>query len=344
MKHSVSIIIPHYNGSRTIGKCLESVFAFSDDAREVIVADDRSDDNSREIIKKFPCRLIELEKHAGASAARNAGARGSTGDILFFIDADCLLQRDALSIIRAHMATQPSDAVLGGTYTPVPADPGFFSLFQSAFINYSETKNRFNPDYIATHALVIGADAFRKAGGFSEDFMPILEDVEFCHRLRKAGSKLSMIPELQVRHIFNFSLGKSLRNAARKTRYWTVYSLANRDLFADSGTASQEIKMNGAAWLLTVCLAILFLLTGQGGFLAPVPLLWAGSMYINRNLFKAFFRAGGARFALPAGMYYTIVYPGAVWTGFLRGVIQYACRHAMQQGKVSHRRSSRQVP
>ncbi len=333
MKHLISIIIPNYNGSRTIGKCLESIFAFGDDDWEVIVVDDCSEDSSIDIIRKYPGRLIRLEKHAGASAARNAGALSSKGDVLFFIDADCLLKEDTLLIIRNHLSAESADVVIGGTYTPVPQDPGFFSQFQSAFINYFETKNSSNPDYLATHALVIHAATFRKLGGFTENFLPILEDVEFCHRLRRAGCRLIMDPDLQVRHIFNHSFIRSIQNAVKKTRYWVVYSLANRDLFADSGTASREIKLSGVAWLAAVVLAFLSLVSGQREFLTPLPLLWTSVVFVNRHLFKAFYEAGGTFFALMAGMYYVIVYPAAVWMGAVRGAVQYSLQKKIKSGQ-----------
>ncbi len=323
MGHFLSIIIPNHNGSRTIGACLEAVFAARNDDVEVVVVDDCSIDGSVGIIGKYPCKLIRLERHAGASAARNAGAAHSKGDILFFIDADCLLTEDTLPVIRNNLALHPPDVVLGGTYTPVPQDPGFFSLFQSVFINYSETRNSGNPDYIATHAMVIRAETFKKTGGFSENFLPILEDVEFSHRLRRAGCRLVMDPDLRVRHIFNFSFARSMRNAVKKTRHWIAYSLGNRDLFSDSGTASREIKANGIAWLSIVLLTLLFLASGQVAFLAAVPLIGGMNIILNRGLFKAFFRAGGAGFAIAAAAYYMTIYPAAVWTGTAKGVLQY---------------------
>ncbi len=318
----ISIIIPNYNGSRTIGTCLDSIFAINDSAREVIVIDDRSEDGSSDIIGRYPCKLIQLEKHAGAAAARNAGALNSRGDVLFFIDADCLLKEDTLSIIRKRMSGQPKDLIIGGTYTPVPFDPGFFSRFQSAFINYFETKKFENPDYLATHALAINAETFKRIGGFKEDFLPILEDVEFCHRLRRAGCRLIIEPAIQVQHIFNHSFTKSIRNAIRKTQYWIMYSIENRDLLADSGTASREIKLTGAAWLVSVPLALITVLSGERGFCIPLPILWSAVIFKNRRLLEAFYKAGGAFFALKAFGYYSLVYPAAVWIGAFRGGIQ----------------------
>ena len=330
MKHFISIIIPNYNGSQTIGKCLDSIFAKNDYDREAIVVDDCSEDGSLDIIRKYPCRLIQLERRAGASAARNAGAFNSKGDVLFFMDADCLLQQDTLAIIRRDLAAYPPEVVFGGTYTPMAHDPVFFSQFQSAFINYFETKNSSNPDYLATHALAIHTETFRKLGGFTENFLPILEDVEFCHRLRRAGFRLVMDPDLQVRHIFNLSFLRSIRNAIRKTRYWIMYSLSNKDLLADSGTASREIKINGVTWLATFLLTLLSLLSGERGFLLPLPVLWAADIFVNRYLFRAFYKTGGVFFAFMSGMYYMMVYPAAVWIGAFRGGVQYLTRKKRQ--------------
>ncbi len=321
-KQSLSIIIPNYNGARTIGTCLEALIAHRDDGCEIVVVDDGSSDGSVDVIGRYPVKLIRLE-HGGASAARNAGATGSKGEVLFFIDNDCIVTDSTITRVRKDISEQPRDVVVGGTYTPVPYDAGFFSSFQSAFINYFETKNGSDPDYIATHAMLIRAASLKEIGGFKEDFLPILEDVEFSHRLRRNGFRLIMDPELQVRHIFHHSLVRSLGNAVKKTRYWTEYSLANRDLFADSGTASMEIKVNGIAWYFMVSLILLYLALGQRSLLVPVPLLFAANLFVNRHLYRAFLKAGGGWFALRAGCYYSLVYPAAIWTGFFRGMFQY---------------------
>ena len=234
----ISVIIPNHNGEKTIGRCLDAAFASQYSNFEVIVVDDCSADSSANIIKEFPCRLIRLTEHGGASKARNTGAQNSSGEALFFIDNDCLLQPDTLAKAAAAYEEEGPGVIIGGTYTPLPYDQKFFSIFQSIYIHYSETKNTQNPDYVATHAMLIAKNMFHKSGGFNEQFMPILEDVEFSHRLKKMGATLRMVPEIQVQHIFNFTLVRSMRNGIRKSKYWSIYSMKNRDLLSDSGTAS----------------------------------------------------------------------------------------------------------
>jgi len=327
----ISVIIPNYNGEKTIELCLTAATSIKDEAVEIIVVDDCSDDRSRDIIRRFPCTLIESSPHIGASRARNLGAKQARGDILFFTDADCLLQEDTLSQLRIMLSTADSNTIIGGTYTPQPYDPIFFSRFQSAFINYCETRNLPQPDYIATHAMAINTNLFRRSGGFAEDLWPILEDVEFSHRLRRCGVTLVMQPAIQVQHIFNFSLLDSCRNATRKTRYWIQYSLKNQDLFADSGTASIELKLN--VCVLFICLILLFgLAQGNTGALTAIIFLCFANLYINRGLFKAFYDANGSIFSLGAGLYYLLVYPFPVAAGSIAGLSDVLHNSLRRQG------------
>jgi glycosyltransferase involved in cell wall biosynthesis len=311
----ISVIIPNHNGEKTIALCLEAAYNSDFDNYEIIVVDDCSADNSIAIIDQYPCRLIRLPEHGGASKARNTGAENSRGDILFFIDADCLLQQDTLAkAATASMEIGP-EVVVGGTYTCLPYDHSFFSTFQSVFIHHSETKNILNPDYIATHAMLIQADVFKKSGGFNEDFMPILEDVEYSHRLKKMGYKMCMDPAIQVQHIFNFTLAKSFRNGIRKTKYWSIYSIKNKDLLSDSGTASQEFKFNVLTCFANLALLLLGLLLKSWVIIVPALLLYGANLCLNRRLIEAFYKTDGPYFAISAVLYYTFLYPFAVGIG-----------------------------
>jgi len=319
----VSVIIPNYQGGATIGKCLEAAFASRYRNFEVIVVDDCSTDNSIDVIKRFPCKLVQLNTHSGAAQARNIGAAHSNGDILFFTDADCLVQKNTLSLVSTAISSAGPNTVVGGTYTRIPFDTSFFSLFQSVFVNYSETRKMEHPDYIATHALAIDTRSFQKSGGFTEAFLPILEDVDFSHRVRQHGYRLVMNPAIKVQHIFGFSLYRSLRNAIRKSMYWTIYSINYGDVFVDSGTASAGLKTNVVAWFAIVIFLAGFLLTGNSVSILLASLMLAINLFVNRGLLVAFYRTKGFRFAFIATCYYLLLYPVAVGAGALAGLARY---------------------
>jgi len=318
----ISVIIPNRNGAGTIGRCLGAAFNSRYVNFEVIVVDDCSEDGSVGIIMRYPCRLVRLDKHSGAAAARNAGAREARGEVLFFVDADCIMREDTLEVaLRAYRA-RPG-AVTGGTYSPISHDRRFFSTFQSLFINYSETK-RPEPDYVATHAMVISRSLFEESGGFDERFMPILEDVEFSHRLRRGGVPLRMEPALQVGHIFNYGLLGSLKNAFRKSFYWTMYSIQNRDLLRDSGTASVELKADVMSWFICAALLALYLLTGQAALLFALATVCGVNMLLSRKFIRLMLREAGPAFTTGALLYYAALYPIPVAAGGLLGALRRA--------------------
>ncbi len=324
MGRRLSVIIPNYNGGRTIGRCLEALFASSYDNFEVVVVDDCSSDGSPEVIRRFPCRLITLRERSGASKARNTGAQNSSGEVLFFIDADCIVQRDTLAQVERAFGSG-GNMVVGGTYTRLPDDDCFFSTFQSVFIHYSETKTE-SPDYIASHAMAMERALFEKSGGFPEDFMPIIEDVEFSHRLRRSGSALTMNPSILVRHLFDFTLTKSLRNAFRKSMYWTAYSLKNRDILSDSGTASKELKTNVVSYFLVALILLLSVYLHRAALSLFVLPVIGFNVYVNRNFFSALNETKGLSFGILSALYYMFLYPLPVGGGSMAGVLKYSLR------------------
>jgi len=325
-ERSISIVIPNRNGGATLDACLRAACASHGGRFEVVVVDDHSQDGSVDIMRRYPCRIVRLAEHGGVSKARNAGARAASGDLLLFIDADCLLGEDALAAARAAYGDR-KDLVLGGTYTPSPADADFFSFFQSVFIHHFETKNP-RPDYVAAHAMVIDAELFRRSGGFVEDsFIGVaasVEDVELSHRLRRSGCELAMSRDLRVQHVFRFSLRRSLANAVRKARYWTLYSASNRDLLADSGTASLELKANVVLGLVQALLLTAAAVAPAAWPLAAAVPFLALDLHVNRRLIAAWFEAGGLRFSVLATLYYATLYAAAVGLGAAAGAAQYA--------------------
>lgn len=99
----ISIIIPVYNGEKTLNKTLESIAAQTYKNIEVIIVNDGSTDNTEKVFERFVTKnnlnntyLFVNQENQGAPSARNHGARKARGDFLFFCDADAILKKDAL--------------------------------------------------------------------------------------------------------------------------------------------------------------------------------------------------------------------------------------------------------
>ena len=92
----ISVIIPNYNDAETLPLCLEAVLSSECSNFEVIVVDDKSTDNSVEIINKYNVRLLMHNENQGQAAARNTGAKQAKGEILLFTDGDVCLKKKYL--------------------------------------------------------------------------------------------------------------------------------------------------------------------------------------------------------------------------------------------------------
>jgi teichuronic acid biosynthesis glycosyltransferase TuaG len=97
----VSIITPSYNSSKFIVECVNSVISQTFQNWEMIIVDDCSNDNSREIISDFSekdkrIRFIFLEENIGAAAARNIAMKKAKGRYIAFLDSDDLWIKDKL--------------------------------------------------------------------------------------------------------------------------------------------------------------------------------------------------------------------------------------------------------
>lgn len=96
----ISFIIPFYRKSKTIYRCLKSLYDQSIKDFEVIVVFDGPDDEGLKIVNRFKRRGVKVLQipHGGACAARNAGAEVATGKFISFWDADCYIKPDAAAV------------------------------------------------------------------------------------------------------------------------------------------------------------------------------------------------------------------------------------------------------
>ena len=96
---SVSIIITNHNYGRFLPHAIESALAQTHDACEVVVIDDGSTDDSRDVIAHYGDVTAVLQDNRGQAAAFNAGFAHASGDVVIFLDADDVLEPDIAAVV-----------------------------------------------------------------------------------------------------------------------------------------------------------------------------------------------------------------------------------------------------
>jgi glycosyltransferase involved in cell wall biosynthesis len=107
----VTAIVPCYNAEPFLAQALESIFAQTRAADEVIVVDDSSTDSSREIVARYPVRLLNTTKNSGHAVARNLAIEAASCDVIAWLDADDYWEPAHLEIVVGLLHQYPDVAV-----------------------------------------------------------------------------------------------------------------------------------------------------------------------------------------------------------------------------------------
>jgi len=170
MKIKYSFIIPTFNSSKTLEKCLKSIKQQKLKNSEIIVVDDCSTDNTVDIARRYADLIIIKEKRSGPAKSRNLGWKKSKGDILIFVDSDVYLgktwAKEILPLLKKY------DGVVSSLKS------------ESHDVTFEEWEE-------AANFFVIKRKVLEEVGGYSEIFPYAAgEDSDLLIRLLKKGYKI----------------------------------------------------------------------------------------------------------------------------------------------------------
>src|SRR5262249_58680013 len=101
----IRVVTPTYTAGRWLAESLDSILGQSVPPGEVVVVDDGSTDDSRDVLAAYRDRVeVVSGEHGGLAAARNLGLRVARGDWIAFQDADDIALPDRLARLQAHLA------------------------------------------------------------------------------------------------------------------------------------------------------------------------------------------------------------------------------------------------
>ncbi len=202
----LSLIVPVYNRPQEVYELLASLRAQTDPDFEVVVVEDGSEETAEAAVRRHEAALdvrYLTKPNGGPGPARNHGAAHAEGDMLVFLDSDCLAPPGYVAAVRRALAERGFEA-WGG---PDRAHPDFtptqkaISYAMTAFLTTggirggAERLDAFQP---RSFNMGIAREAFEALGGFAA--MRFGEDVDFSLRLRAAGCRTGLVPEAWVYH------------------------------------------------------------------------------------------------------------------------------------------------
>lgn len=214
-KALVSVIIPVFNDTAGVVRCLRSIATQSYPIKEIeaIVVDNGSDP-PLVLDEHFPFELKVL-RHAkpGSYAARNAGIRISKGEVLTFTDADCIAQSCWIEQGLNTLLGQDARLVVGGEVRmAMPENPTPTAIYQS-IVGFRQRENIEQRGFSVTANLFCRRSDFDAVGPFNEDLLSG-GDLEWCWRARAKGIPTTYAPDA----IVDTSPRSTLRGAMLQAR------------------------------------------------------------------------------------------------------------------------------
>ncbi len=206
-----SVIVPSFNREDEIRELLESFvhLDFSPDRLELLIADDGSTDNTREVVESFRDKLtfplqFYHQQNKGPGAARNMGMEKAAGDFFIFIDSDCTVHPKWLAAIDRELHTQQAEAFGGRDSFREDFPPLLKAINYSmtSFITTGGLRGRKGKKlakfYPRSFNMGLSRQLYRKIGGFGS--LRHGQDIEYSNRIIKSGERVIYIDDAVVYH------------------------------------------------------------------------------------------------------------------------------------------------
>ena len=221
----VSVIVPVYNDPDGIGATLDAVLdqSYPTDRYEVIVADNDSTDETRDVVRSYCEQRPELvtlvveDRIRGPAAARNSGIERASGSVFAFIDADMTVDETWLESVvaslskgdRSYMGCAVETHVLEGRGTLAAKYDRLFAFPMEEYVEKSK--------FAGTGCLVVRREVLETVGRFDSRLISA-EDKEFGQRVHEAGFDLHFEPEITMYHPARSSVIEQLKKSFRLGR------------------------------------------------------------------------------------------------------------------------------
>lgn len=199
---SISVIVPHLNQPGELNRCLSALAEQTGDFDlvDIIVVDNGSAEVPRQLCARYPGVALLCEAERGPGPARNTGIEYANGNILAFIDSDCVPSPNWLAAITQRYRDHPDTEITGGPVrielqhaTDLSALEAYESIFAFRIQEYVKRQN-----FAGTGNMTVRRDVFVAVGPFSG--IQVSEDVDWGQRAHRLGFHIDFDPEIVVSH------------------------------------------------------------------------------------------------------------------------------------------------
>ena len=228
----ISIIIPVYNRTKWLTRCLESIRSQEYKNYEIILVDDCSIEDLKEP-SSLCDRYIRNNINMGPSYSKDLGALDSKGEILLFLDSDTELLPDSLKNLPRIFNSDPLIKAIGGAGPPNKTTTDveyirliFYSpygrkIIKKCYPSQEPSKTKlYDVDIAASAFLAVLKDAFFLIGGFDPYFYYLGEDRDLCFNLKEHGYRVVVSPDTRAMHL---SLIEGNDKKSGTAREWHIF-------------------------------------------------------------------------------------------------------------------------
>lgn len=245
----VSVIMPTYNHGKLIGNAIESVLNQTFQNYEIIIIDNYSEDNTKEIINSYNdtrIKYLKFRNNGIIAASRNLGIKESKGEWVAFLDSDDVWYPSKLEKVKQVIIANPEVILVCHNERQINNGVPGRILPCGPFFNNMYERLLFEGNKLLTSAVVAKRDILLSIGGFSvENKFVTVEDYEYWIRLAKVGDFHFINEVLGEFHIHgkNTSL-----NAERHARALISVVSHHLDLFYGGVSTWKKRKRLSQAW------------------------------------------------------------------------------------------------
>ncbi|SFT11186.1 Glycosyl transferase family 2 [Sulfitobacter marinus] len=195
----ITVVIPHLNQRLGLFRCLEALDAGHRRADEIIVVDNGSVRPPTEICNQFANVRLLHQPAPGPGLARNMGVENAAGNIIAFIDADCIPSPGWLAAAQDFMKYE-SAQIIGGDVRIACENPKSLTMVQAYESIFAYRMDRYisRQGFAGTGNLVMRRGVFDRVGPFAG--LKKAEDRDWGQRASRMGYEIHFAPDMRVFH------------------------------------------------------------------------------------------------------------------------------------------------